>query len=651
MSLLAPLFLLGLLAALIPWWLHRLSASNPPQHDFGSTRFLDPTQNPSSKKRQTRYWPLLALRFLFLALLCLLFAEPVIEKLSTTSNGNSRHILVIDTSLSQNLEGRWAATLDAANKILDNASDSDEAIIITAANRFVQSSQQSNSVDSARDQLATLAAGNTRLEYGLIASAVSAAAAESDLNNHLHIITDIQASALPEKLTLLAVDKIQTIDIHSTASSADANTSVSGKLESASDNKANLLAIINNYGNANTYTLSAFSNGAALATAQVDVGENQSTVHRFSDIDITDAGTQIEIRVESNDSLTEDDSFLIPLPAKDKTEITLLTSDVQPSVADTYVKAALESNPRFVAKLTDITRFSEADAGSLIIVPNASVLSSSISKRLRDFVSSGGNALIAIGDRPHSGDTSALLGITSTAQTVADAQIVGAIDQSHQVTSGLSDNWRAVSVLQHYALKTNITDRNIIETTDGLPLLVEKRLGAGRIILLATALNPAWTDLPTESVFVAFIMQSIEFLGGNTTTALYKSTGETISVAAGTQLISPTGEPLRELSDISTRASMVVDEPGIYQLRNSAGTQSVAVNFDSRESDITPMDNDMLEKWRQVATNAPIDNITASSAGTRKQGFWKWLLPLLLILLMFESLYSHRHLWIRREAT
>lgn len=186
--------------------------------------------------------------------------------------------------------------------------------------------------------------------------------------------------------------------------------------------------------------------------------------------------------------------------------------------------------------------------------------------------------------------------------------------------------------------------------SDGSPLLVEKRMGSGKILLLGTALDTQWTDLPTESVFVAFIMQSVGFLGGDTTTALYRSTGESMNVAAGTQLIDPDGNPIRELSDISKRASINLDTQGIYQLRSSAGTQAVAVNSDSKESNITRIDDETLAKWQQIAANTSTDISTEKSSNTTQRSFWMWLLPLLLLLALLESFYSHRHLWIRRGA-
>ena len=192
------------------------------------------------------------------------------------------------------------------------------------------------------------------------------------------------------------------------------------------------------------------------------VDANQIEVHRFSNLDISNAESQLELRLGEDDALADDNTWLLPLPEKKRSEITLLVSDVQPSVANTYVKAALESNPRFVARLTDVSRFAPTDAGNLIVVPDASVLSERATSRLREYISNGGNALIAVGEKPHSNGAASLLGITSGNQPGNTAASVGSIDQSHQVTASLLDNWRAVSVLNHHTLDTNITDRSII---------------------------------------------------------------------------------------------------------------------------------------------------------------------------------------------
>ena len=650
MTLLAPLFLLGLLGALLPWWLHRLSASNPPQHDFGSTRFLETNQSTSSKKRRTKYWLLLALRMLFLALLSLLFAQPVIERLRAAGNGDVRHILLIDTSLSQSLGDRWQRTQDAAQDILAAAAAGDEAVIISASDRFVEL-ESDKSIASAQSLINSIEPGQSRLDYGRMAAAV--AASVSDNNNHLHVITDVQASSLPERFTDLAVDKIQQITVHTTASDSDTNVAVTAKLEQVKDTLATVVAIVSNYGEATSTTLTAAANDNTLASVELDIPANGSQVHRFTQLNLAEAGNQLEITLRGTDSLTVDDSWLVPLPASDKTDITVLVGDTERTVSSTYVKAAIESDNRFQARLVEVNRFTANDAGNLVIVPDASALSDRTANRLNDYVRDGGNVLIAVGSKPHSAQTNSLIGLGLSNQNnpAPVANPVGNIDTAHQVTSELETNWRSVSVIRHASIQNNITDRKIIELSDGSPLLVEKRPGSGRLLLLTTALDTSWTDLPTTSVFVAFIIKSINYLGGDTTTALYRSTGDVIPVASGQQLIDPGGKSLRDLSEISERATFRLEQPGIYQLRNSAGTQAIAVNSDPRESDITQIDTDTINNWQQMTSNSTVNNsATPQSAANNHKSFWLWLLPLLLCIALAESLYSHRHLWIRREA-
>ena len=300
------------------------------------------------------------------------------------------------------------------------------------------------------------------------------------------------------------------------------------------------------------------------------------------------------------------------------------------------------------------------------MVPDASVLSDRASNRLRQYIDDGGNVFMAVGQQPHSADTISLLGMKSPAASSSSVvnqasgnlnetgnsigNEVGFIDATHQSTDDLVNNWRAISVLRHLPLQKKVTDRRIIDLTNGDPLLMEKRMGSGKLLLLATALNTSWTNLPVESVFVAFVLQSIDYLAGDTTGVSYRSTGEAISIAPGSQLLNPNGETMRDLSKISERATITLSEPGIYTVRNSAGARPVSVNSDVRESDITIIDNTTLQNWQEMATNPAVSNQNSQTSTSNRRGFWIWLLPLLLVIALLESLYSHNHLWIRREA-
>jgi len=656
MSLLAPLFLLGLLAAVLPWWLHRLSNEDPPKQDFGSTQFLEASQNTSSKSKRTRYWWLLSLRVLFLGLLSLLFAEPVVEKVKSLLASDTRHVLLVDTSLSQKLEGRWQKTLDLANNVLDNASGNDEVILIDAADKFIQL-ESNGSIADAREALAGLTPKLTRLNYGRIAAAVTSAVGDTEKNVELHIVTDAQSSALPERFTDLAVSGVGKLQIHSSANDNDQNTSVTGKLEMLNGQLANVVAIVNHQGNTATRTVSINANGAVLGSTSIDLGSNSQTVYRFDKLDLSNITPPLELNLEPADALPDDDRWLIPTPNPDPTAITLLTGNTSTSAGATYVSAAIESDPRFSTQQIEADRFAVQDTGKLVIVPDASALSDRAARRMAEHIESGGVALIAVGTAPHGPETISLLSIGSNTDSSTQPLSVSNIDQSHPLTSTLAANWRAVSVAQRLTVNSKITDRVVVGLSDGSALLTERRIGAGKLLIVSTALDPLWSNLPTQNVFVAFILQSIDYLAGDDTGESYRAVGDVLSVAAGTQLINPNGESMIDLANISKRQSVSLDSAGIYTTRSASGIQSIAVNPDTRESDITAISTEVIGKWREMgAGNSTNTNELANSISEQsntqqsKQSLWRWLLPILLILALLESFFSHRHLWIRRKA-
>ena len=78
MTLLAPAFLVGLLAIGLPIWLHRLSSENPNRKPFSSLMFLEAGEPRRVLAKNLQYLLLLALRIGVLALLALAFSQPAL---------------------------------------------------------------------------------------------------------------------------------------------------------------------------------------------------------------------------------------------------------------------------------------------------------------------------------------------------------------------------------------------------------------------------------------------------------------------------------------------------------------------------------------------------------------------------------------------
>src|SRR5512137_522815 len=100
-SFVAPLLLLGLLAALIPWVLHLLSSVRAQEVYFPTLRFLRLSMEKTARRRRIQHWLLLAVRAGLLALLCLAVAEPITRAAGGWLGGQrAATVLILDNSYS-----------------------------------------------------------------------------------------------------------------------------------------------------------------------------------------------------------------------------------------------------------------------------------------------------------------------------------------------------------------------------------------------------------------------------------------------------------------------------------------------------------------------------------------------------------------------
>ncbi len=662
MSLLAPMFLFGLLAAILPWWLHRLSSEKPPAQDFSSSMFLEQSDTRSSRQTRLQYWKLLALRLLFLLMLAVLFAEPLLQRSGLISGSAIRHVILIDTSLSQSHQDRWQQTLQQATDLLDAAGPSDEAVVIAAGSNFAQAgdARAAPSIASARTALTQIEAGSGRLDYGRIASAISPILSDSPLPVHLHLVTDLQRSAMPEKFSNLAIDGVADFTIYNSATNDNSNMAISGRLEHAADTRADVSVIVQSHGDTpDTANVTISDSNGVLATAALSLTANSRTLHRFSDIDTSGAKGRLTVTLDAADKLAADNQWVIAVPGGDRTEVPLLSGNAR-STANTYAVAAVEADPRFSTRRINGDSLSAANSGPLLIVPDASTLSDRAAGRLRQYLNDGGYAVIFVGNTVHSSQTRQLLGMRSLSiSQSADRQLVDAasrpmvtrIDSTHPVTAGLAANWRLLTVLRNVPFNNNPDDKNLVELSNGDALLLERQIGDGKILLVASPVDTAWNTLPVDPLFVAFLIRSIDYLSGSVSSNPNRAIGEAISLPPGTQLLDPDGKPLREISELATRTSLPLDRQGIYTMRSPSGTRLLSVNNDTRESTLAAVDEETRVQWEALASAEKSGTVAGTdSAQDSRMSLWHWLLPVFAALALLESLYSHRHLWVRREA-
>lgn len=156
----------------------------------------------------------------------------------------------------------------------------------------------------------------------------------------------------------------------------------------------------------------------------------------------------------------------------------------------------------------------------------------------------------------------------------------------------------------------------LLKYTNGLPALLSRQVGDGRVLLFTSSLDRDWNDLPLKSVFLPLIQESTHYLAKNPTgeeRAARFIVGQPVVLevpdnSGALRVVTPTGQevPLEvkgQGGSDKARLSRVVfrgaDVPGHYhviELKGDSGEKlarpelNFAVNVAARESDLTPMD-------------------------------------------------------------
>ena len=146
--------------------------------------------------------------------------------------------------------------------------------------------------------------------------------------------------------------------------------------------------------------------------------------------------------------------------------------------------------------------------------------------------------------------------------------------------------------------------------TDGRPALLERREGAGRIVLFASDIDRRWNDFPLHPAFVPFAVEAVRY-------------------------VSATPDRAREYA-VARVPPGAQPRPGVYRAQPDG--RAVAVNVDPRESAsarLTPDEFDgMLDR---VSTDAGAYLAVRAQQVEARQRYWQFGLLLMLGALVAES--------------
>ncbi len=198
----------------------------------------------------------------------------------------------------------------------------------------------------------------------------------------------------------------------------------------------------------------------------------------------------------------------------------------------------------------------------------------------------------------------------------------------------------------------------IARLSDNSPLLVEKRIGEGRVLSFASTLDNLSNDLPTSKLFVPFIEQASHYLGNIEDRSSNYRAGAYLDLRIGkaqtgaAEVLGPSGERVLTLAEAAKAQGVTLSSEGFYDVRRPSGQHELAaVNPDRKESSLEPISPETIQLWQNTGgstgTNASGD---APKQVPQTVDLWWYVMILALILAIAESLIGNRHLSVEKEA-
>jgi len=670
----APLFLIGLLGIGVPLWLHRFAKQTDQKHPFASAMFLEASEVRRSRRRELRYWLLLIARLLLVALIVLAFAGPRWRvPVQSGTAGATLHVIVVDTSMSMRYAGVWDRARERAAALIGAVHGADRMMLVAADHRLrlLHEAAFANEAGAFRGALQNLEPGESRLDFGAIASGATGWGAGPGEHVLVHLVSDLQASASPLRFADLQLPPGVQLDLVDAGAGKSQNLRVTAV--NAAERNANE-ALVRLDGDAAALagrTLVLEVNGAERGRRALNARATLPDVERFEIGELGPGEHRLAARLEPADDLPTDDAYYALL-RRVQPKVLLVAASLAGDDA-TYLRAALQSlaEPRFDVEVITAQQLATRSLSEFaaVVVSDAGLLNAAPTATLQKYVEAGGAALLTLGPRmlqqrvvPLSGAELAkgrALAAASAPSRVAD------VEQSHPVLRE-PGAWRSIRFFRHVPVVAPSGAQVLLSFENGTPLLFEQSRQKGRLLVFASPLDREWNDLAIHPLFVRFIAESTAYLAGARAAPATATVGSAfesdLARRGGGQVFDPRGKRTMMLDAAQAAGPRLVPElAGYYEVRGGGRSDFIAVNVDARESQLAPLDEATRQRWLalQSATRAPVAQPGAPAAPgpgaavaagrDRFIPIWFWLLLAAAALAFLEPLVANYHLHVQRE--
>lgn len=689
MSLLAPLYIAGLLAVSLPIVFHLIRRTPHGRQDFSSLMFLAPSPPRLTRRSRLNNLLLLLLRAAALSLLAFAFARPLFYQeadLNISEAPGRRIAVLVDTSASMRRGDLWTQARARLDEVLGSLEPNDEVALYTFDQqvRTLFTFSEWNDLDRSQRAAAlearfseaspTWAATNLGDALVTVVDTLADTPASAQLaaagRRQLVLISDTQQGSRIESLQGYEWPQAVLLEVKSVAPRDTSNAAihlVADADDAAPEDGQRLRVRVSNEPGSqrDQFTLAWANEQGAVSSDQnvkVYVAPGRSRIAR---VPWPAKHAKADRLVLQGDEEDFDNTLFVVPPRREQARVLYVGSDAADDTKGLryFLAGALVDSPHWQAEIIARRSNEPIEAADLLdarLVVMTEAVADDMLDRLRKFVESGGRLLYVL-KGVSTGQSAAKL-VQIDAVEIEEAAnknyvLLGRIAFDHPLFTPFADprfsDFTKIHFWKHRRLKLGHDTRSrvIAAFDNGDPFLVERTIGQGTVFLMTSGWQPADSQLALSTKFVPLVTN---FIDPNVRAAQKNGYAvlEPIELPKTTDksrraVIQPAGNKI-ELANGATTFD-AAGEPGIYRLMAGGEELAVAVNLDADESRTAPLAVEDLEhRGARLGTQPPAEELATQERQMRivelenRQKLWRWLIVGVLGILVVETALAGR---------
>lgn len=694
-----PIYLYGLLAASLPILIHLLNRRKLKRIRFPAVRFVLLSQKRISRSYRLRHWLLLALRTLAVIFLALLLANPIFQTGAGlfAGGGPISWVVLLDNSLSMTWSGDgdgFKQAKEAARLLISSLNDGDRAALIPTNISGKEPFRLKREREVLLKELdgIEIADGTAHLSAAL--GKAYELLNEPAGQKEIRLITDMgltgwdqfSISSLKQYDPSIPLRTIRIGRKQQPLNGTVKDVRLGGQGVGV-NLPLHLEASVANFGDQEIKELlvQLSIDGVTKEQKLTSIPPRGETSVSFQ-TRLAQPGSHVGQVTLKKEGLAGNPTAHFALGAQDKLKVLIVDGDPQTSLVQSetfFLTRALNPAGEQDSSLylptiiiPDGLRAASLDSYQVVILCNVAALPDPVVPQLQNYLRQGGGLLIFGGDRLQTENYN--LKLAQSSPPILPAQLrerklgpeaggdkIDKLDLAHPALQGFSD-----ALLQESIKSTRVWGYSrtaasgkpvLISLANGDPLLLEQKVGPGRVLFMTTSADRDWSDLPVKTAYLPLIQSLTSYLAGGKRgmmdAGIPVGTAKEISlppsaVGKNLRITKPnkqdTDVPVVAKRDRALATFQANDRAGIYRLTLPAGwdkdsdpLQLYAVNppfLESRLEEIS--ERELQAKLRPIRLE--VISVDSLKQGGKRLDLALPLLALLIVTLLLEGWVAQR---------